>query len=232
MATSLTAAPTLDLLESRLRDLELKLGTSLQDSTIQRAHSGNLSSSADFKSVLDKFIRRETERRPPVPSSSRASDATDASKRLSLHEDFRAIDRLLEDLDLGPLVGPTMTGGTNAPLLFRRMEVLACCESIKRDLLLLARIRELTSVGRKSSEINESKVVDCPIVSSDKYSIAVNQDAVQRLEAICFRAANLSKRTALISNRTDQLLTSYSKVMEALDEKIVLAREQIEGPIQ
>lgn len=130
---------------------------------------------------------------------------------------------------MSPLSGPSGTNNNNTPLLFRRQQVLASCQSIKRDMELLARIRDLTSIGRKASEISESKVVDCPIVSSDRYNITSDPDAVERLDSICFRAASLNKRAAVISHRTDQLLNSYSQIMGALAEKIVLAKEQIEG---
>ncbi|KAL3780887.1 hypothetical protein HJC23_009933 [Cyclotella cryptica] len=228
MAEPINAAPTLDQLECRLRDLELKLGVSLDNSEIHLAHSYNLAGGSDFKSGLNKFVQREIERRPPVSSYSKASDATGASSRFLLHEEFRAIDRILKELDVDPLVGPTMTVGATAPLLFRRMEVLASRESMKTDMVLLARIRDFTSMGRKISVGNEAKVVDCPIVSSAKYNIAVDQDSLIRLDTISFRVANLSKRTAAISHRTDLLLNSYTQVMEALDEKIILAKEQIE----
>lgn len=214
-------ATEMDQLESRVAELELKLGTSLSNQT-------KLEGGQDLRSVLDKFIRQEIERLPPVPPGARASDATDASKRLALHEDFRAIDRLLKELDLVPLAGPTAAGGASAPLFFRRMEILASSESMKRDMELLATIRDLTSIGRKASESNEAKVADCPIVSTDRYNIIGDKDAVQRLDKICFRAANLNKRAAIISQRVDQLLNSYSEVMGALSEKMVLAKEQIE----
>jgi hypothetical protein len=209
-------------LESRLSQLETKIGTSL-------CLPNKLAQGSDINSLLDKFVRLEIERQPPVPPSVKASDASDASKRLALHEDFRAIDRLLGDLDMSPLTGPTAVGGNSTPLLFRRMEILASCESMKRDMELLMEIRDLTGIGRKVSASNESKVVDCPIVTSDRYNIASDPDANERLDNICFRAASLNKRAAALSHRTDHLLNLYSEVMGALAEKIVLANEQIEG---
>jgi hypothetical protein len=210
-------------LESRISQLETKLGVSLSQP------DKKLTPGSDINSLLDKFIRGEIERHPPVPPSIKASETADASKRSALHEDFRAIDRLLGELDMSPIAGPTMTGANNAPLLFRRQEVLASCESMKRDMEILAQIRDLTSIGTRASENSESKIVHCPIVSSDRYNITADPDAVERLDNICFRAANLNKRAAAISHRTDRLLNSYSHVMSALAEKIVLAKEQIDG---
>jgi hypothetical protein len=129
-----------------------------------------------------------------------------------------------------PLAGPTVAGGASVPLLFCRMEILASSESMKKDMELLATIRDLTAIGRKVSESNEAKVVDCLIVSSDRYNIAADQDSVERLDKICFRAANLNRCAAVISHRVDRLLNSYGEVMGALAEKMALAKEQIEGP--
>lgn len=130
---------------------------------------------------------------------------------------------------MSPLAGPSVTGANNAPLLFRMQQVLASCESMKRDMELLAKIRDLTSIGRKASESNESKVIDCPIVSSDRYNMTSDPDVIETLDSICFRAASLNKRAAVISHRTDLLLNSYSQIISALAEKIVLVKEQFEG---
>lgn len=204
---------------SRLSQLESKLGTSIFEPNEKIAPGTNINS------LLDTFNRLEIERRPPVASSAKASDAT---KRSALHEDFRAIDKLLGELDISPLAGPSVVGGSNVPMLFRRREILASCESMKKDLELLAKIRDLTAIGRKAADSSESKIVDCPIVSSDRYNIADDPDATERLSNICFRAANLNKRAAILSHRADKLLNSYSEVMGALAEKIVLASEQVE----
>ena len=222
--SQISSVPTPDKLQSRLSQLESKVGISLSQP------NKNLPLGSDINSLLDKFIRSQIQRQPPVPSSTKASDATHASKRMALHEDFIAIDRLLGELDMSPLTGPTSPSAvSNVPLLFRRQEVLASHESMKKDMELLAQIRDLTAIGRKVTESTESNTVDCPIISSDRYNITADPDSTDRLDRICFRAASLNKRVAVVSHRTDQLLTSYSQVMSALAEKIVLAKEQIEG---
>eukprot|EP00956_Cyclotella_meneghiniana_P016486 scaffold26007_cov73-Cyclotella_meneghiniana.AAC.2 len=218
----MTSTPAeLPELESRVSKLESKLGVSLSKKLPPPG--------SDINSLLDRFNRMEIERQPPVPSSIKSSDISDSSKRLALHEDFRVIDRLLGELGMSPLAGPAMAGASNPPLIYRRQEILASSESMKRDMELLARIRDLTSIGRKVSDSNESTFVDCPIVSSDRYNITADPDAVDRLDQICLRAANLNKRALFISHRTDELLNSYSQVMGALAEKIVLAEEQVRG---
>lgn len=227
-----TTPSTSERLDLRLARLELEFGTSLAATGTNTSH-GQVASGTDALSRIDALIRSKTERRPPAPPSARVSDATTESKRVALHEDFRTVDRLLSELAISPLAGPTASGGSaNAPLIFRRMEVLASSESMKRDMELLARIRDLTNIGTKTTEKgsdSESKVANCPVVSSDKFNLSSDPEALERLEKLCFRIANISKRSATVSQRADEMLSTYSEVMRALSEKIVLAEEQLKG---
>jgi len=105
---------------------------------------------------------------------------------------------------------------------------------MKTDMDLLARIRDLTLIGTKVSagetgSNGGSKVVNCPIVSSERYNLPSDPEAAERLDRLCFQVAKLSQRTARVSQRADEMLNSYCKIMMALSEKMVLAEEQIEG---
>ena len=171
---------------------------------------------------------------------------------MALHQEFQTIDRLLGELSFTPLAGPTAassisSGGSGsgsatigeAPLLFRKMEILSTAESMKRDMDLLARIRDLTSIGTKSTAGGSAAVTtttastvdhaNCPIISSERYNLPSDPEQVDRLERVCHRVANLHQRSAGIALRVDSLLDCYSEVMGALSEKIVLAEEQIRG---
>jgi len=119
-------------------------------------------------------------------------------------------------------------------MVFRRMEVLASSDSMKRDMDLLARIRDLTLIGTKTSAAggtggDGSKVVNCPIISSERYNLPSDPEAAERLERLCFRVAKLNQRSAMVSQCADGMLDSYGKIMMALSEKMVLAEEQIKG---
>eukprot|EP00581_Thalassiosira_minuscula_P014819 CAMPEP_0183722342 /NCGR_PEP_ID=MMETSP0737-20130205/14322_1 /TAXON_ID=385413 /ORGANISM="Thalassiosira miniscula, Strain CCMP1093" /LENGTH=240 /DNA_ID=CAMNT_0025952483 /DNA_START=119 /DNA_END=841 /DNA_ORIENTATION=- len=239
--TSPSSSPTsLEQMESRLAELELKLcGASLASSD-----RGN-PNGPDVNSRLTNLMRLETDRRRPTPvaaASRAASDAAKAdAKRLALHEEFRTIDRLLSELALSPLAGPAAAAGSgnNAPMAYRRMEILASADSMKRDMDLLARIRDLTYIGTKApaggasssggGDGDGSKIVNCPIVSSERYNLPSDPKAAERLERICFRVAKLNQRAAVASQRADEMLNSYGKIMMALSEKMVLAEEQIKG---
>lgn len=223
-------ATSLEQLELRLAELELRVGTTLPN------NSSPPSQKIDVTSRLDNLLRIETNRLPPTLPTAKASDASLDTKRAALHQEFRTIDKLLSELAMSPLAGPAASvgGNSNAPLLFRRQEILASSDSMKRDMELLSRIRELTMMGvkvtndlNKASNTNESKVVNCPIIASEKYDLPSDPDARERLERLCFRVAELHKRSTAVSIRADRMLNSYGQVMQALSEKMVLAEEQI-----
>eukprot|EP00985_Skeletonema_marinoi_P030270 scaffold31320_cov89-Skeletonema_marinoi.AAC.2 len=222
------STPTpLEQLELRLAELELKIGTSVVSSSSQTQN-------IDVTSRLDNLLRIETNRRPPAPPTAKASDASLDTKRAALHQEFRTIDRLLSELAMSPLAGPAASvgGSANAPLLFRRQEILASSGSMKRDMEILSRIRELTMIGAKvthDTNKSESNVVNCPIVASERYNLPSDPEAKERLERLCFRVAEVHKRSTAVSIRADRMLDSYGKVMMALSEKMVLAEEQIKG---
>lgn len=117
-------------------------------------------------------------------------------------------------------------------MVYRRMEVLASSESMKKDMKLLSRIRELTAIGTKevagqTATILADNVVNCPIISSERYNFPSDPEAIERLEKLCLRAAKLNQGTIIASKRVDEMVNSYGKVMVALSEKLVLAEEQI-----
>jgi hypothetical protein len=253
------AEPTI---ESRLAELELRLGGS-RPSLLNSSHRASRASDIDISSRLDQVMRSAASssiapkgNNPSASSSSSSSSSlrknTESliSKRSALHEDCRAIDRLLSELDvISPTVGPTAGGeGKNnlnsSALIFRRMEILASSETMKRDMDLLAHVRDLTSIGTRtdvasgakaaiiavnspSSAAAASRVVNCPIISSERYNFPSDPMAVQKLDAICLRVAELIERTAMASQRADVMLKSYGNIMMALSEKMVLAEEQI-----
>jgi len=103
---------------------------------------------------------------------------------------------------------------------------------MKRDMEVLSRIRELTMIGVKvtnDTNKSESNVVNCPIIASDRYNLPSDPEAKERLERLCFRVAEVHKRSTAVSIRADRMLDSYGQVMMALSEKMVLAEEQIKG---
>ena len=166
---------------------------------------------ADVSSRLDGLMR---------------SALSTSSKRGALHDDFLAINKLLLELDISSIAGPTANADEDdAPLVYRRYEILANAESMRRDMEILARIRNLVAIGTKAGGAGEA--ANCPIVTTSRYDISNDPDAIDRLDRLCYRVANLSGRAVDASRRADNMLNSYGKIVMALSEKMVLAEEQV-----
>ena len=159
----------------------------------------------------------------------RSALSTSSSKRGALHDDFRAINKLLLELDISSIAGPTANADEDdAPMVYRRYEILANAESMRRDMEILARIRDLVAIGTKAGAGGiTTEVANCPIVTTSRYDISNDPDAIDRLDRLCYRVANLSERAVDASRRADNMLYSYGKIVMALSEKMVLAEEQL-----
>ncbi len=255
-------------LESRLAELELKL---LGTQPVFSVNDDNISTRLDklMRSAASSSTAAAARGKQPCTSSSLSSASPSISnteallhlKRCALHEDYRVIERLLSELDIPPIAGPTIAAAAvgddsninSTPLLFRRMEILASYESMKRDMDLLAQIRDLTSIGTKTdisavmggsavignncsssatvttASSSSSRVVNCPIISSQRYNLPSNPETIQQVDQLCDRVTTLSERCAMASQRADCMLNSYGIIMMALSEKIVLVEEQVHG---
>jgi len=215
----------IEQLESRLAELELKLlGVASPE--------GSTSSSADVTTRLDKLLQSATSTSAPPNITNDKSKTTD-SKREALHNEYQTIDKLLSDLSISPISGPTESASSsnNAPIVYRRLEVLSSAESMKTDMELLTKIRDLTSIGRKetgNSTVSEDDIVNCSILSSEKYNLSSNPEDIDRLDILCYRVAMLNQRAVSAAQKVDNMVNSYGNVMSALNEKMVLAEEQIQ----
>ena len=217
----------IEQLESRLAELELKLlGVASPESCT--------SSSADVTTRLDKLLQSATSTSAP-PNITDDKSKTDSSKREALHNEYRTIDKLLSDLSISPISGPTESASTNnnAPMVYRRLEVLSSAESMKTDMELLTKIRDLTSIGRKetansTAAVSEDNIVNCSIISSERYNQSSDPEVIDRLDRLCYRVAMLNQRAVSAAQKVDNMVNSYGTVMSALNEKMVLAEEQIQ----
>ncbi|EJK76947.1 hypothetical protein THAOC_01261 [Thalassiosira oceanica] len=167
--------------------------------------------------------------RPPPGSTNDKSGA----KRSALHDEFGRIGCLLKELDISATAGPTRATANSNSVAFRRLEILAQKESLKRDIELLAKIRDLASVGSKiSGDYNSGteRVASCLIVSSERYNFPSDSQATERLQKLCLGVAKLNDRSVALSQRADSVLNLYASVARSLSEKIVLVEEQVVLP--
>jgi len=214
-------------LELRLAELDLKLlGVS------SPGDSSAANDNVDVTTRLDKLLQSATSTSAPPNDDNKTK--TDSSKREALHNEYQTIDKLLSDLSISPISGPTESASTNnnAPMVYRRLEVLSSAESMKTDMELLSKIRDLTSIGRKetgsNSTVSEDDIVNCSILSSDRYNQSSNPEDIDRLDRLCYRVAMLNQRAVSAAQKVDNMINSYGNVMSALNEKMVLAEEQVQ----
>ena len=177
---------------------------------------------------LDKIVLscEEANRAPPGSTTNDKSGA----KRSALHDEFGRIDSLLKELDMSATAGPTRATANSTSIAFRRLEILAQKESLKRDMELLATIRDLTNLGSKTSgdHVNGTdRAASCLIISSERYNFPSDAQATERLENLCVRVAKLNDRSVALSQRADSVLNLYASVARSLSEKIVLVEEQV-----
>jgi hypothetical protein len=160
-------APTsMERMESRVAELELQLGSGGGIGAV----AGAVVVDADVSSRLDALMRSVRSSLTSVPPGGGGGGGrmrTDENaKRAALHEDCVVINRLLRELDVSSIAGPTASvavaaggspigddgpigGGVVDPMMtpvaYRRMEVLANAESMRRDLVrsIAVRIRQL-----------------------------------------------------------------------------------------
>ena len=218
----------IEQLETRLAELELKLlGVSSPEGSLT-AENDNI----DVTTRLDKLLQSATSTSAPPNDDNKTK--TDSSKREALHNEYQTIDKLLSDLSISPISGPTESASSNnnAPMVYRRLEVLSSAESMKTDMELLAKIRDLTSIGRKAtgsnSTVSADDVVSCSILSSSKYNQSSDPEVIDRLDRLCYRVAMLNQRAVSAANKVDNMVNSYGSIMSALNEKMVLAEEQVQ----
>jgi hypothetical protein len=154
-------------MESRVAALELKLagggGIGTTTTTTTSAVDG-IVVDADVSSRLDALVRSVMMSSSSAPTVGVGGIGTNENpKRTALHEDYVAINRLLRDLDVSSIAGPTASvvvaaGGSvigddestgvvvdpmMTPMAYRRMEILANADSMGRDLVrsIVVRIR-------------------------------------------------------------------------------------------
>ena len=208
-------------LERRLADLELRvIGPDRNE------HPQPLPQLSLSDRIGRLVLLCEEASRPPTGSANDKSGA----KRSALHDEFVKIDSLLKELDMSATAGPTRAAANSNSVAFRKLEILARKESLKRDMELLAKIRDLTSVGSKTSGHDISgadRVVSCPIISSERYNFPSDAQATERLQKLCLRAAMLNDRSVALSQRADSIFNLYASVVRSLSEKIVLVEEQV-----
>lgn len=102
----------------------------------------------------------------------------------------------------------------NAPIMYRRQEVLSCADDFKRNIDVLQQIQGLPVPVTK-------------ILEADNNSLKISDEDHARLKAVEERIEDIAKRAHNISDRVDTLLTAYHDIILTASEKLVLYDEAL-----
>ena len=193
-------------IEHRLRELELTLGIHNKSDLSESSH--------DIKTRIDDIHDHYSKK-----LSSHGNG--------SLRNDLKQCEALEKELEPGSLLTYQMMSSSstkNAPLLYRRQEILASKESFKKDMNQLALIRDLLLRKHQS---NKSTFSESPIISSSVYDSANDPSMLQRLDTVTLKVSNVHERASKLVSRLDSLLDGYQQIMLAASEKVLLADEEL-----
>ena len=161
----------------------------------------------------------------PSPSPS----TTDLSSRLAaLENKFKSFstpdtiwsesDALLQDLH--PQAGLTYQALStrNDPVIYRRQQVLASAEDLKRDFAQLNKIMNTLLISQSANQLSEEHVTNAPILLSNTSS----QDDRVRVEKLILEIGRVNQDTLAMSKRVDSLIQTYHVIVAAFSERMLL----------
>ena len=181
--------------ESRLTALEVKVGKLVPENAV--------ADNADVDSRLQSLQSK-----------------IDANSNAQLKETWRETQEMLRDLDPGAALTHQQQ-----PLLYRRQELLASADTMKRDMEHLKTILHLLQTSQPAFEgpIREEQVAQAPILTD----MSVSPEDERRLDTLRLTLQDLHTRTQNLMFRMDNTLECYHSIMTAASEKCVLADEAI-----
>ena len=112
-----------------------------------------------------------------------------------------------------------------APLVYRKYEILAEEEFLRKEQDKLACIDNLLHQRFNDRDNNDIPLHKSPIIESDNYLYASNPENKKQLDDVMKRVLNVSRRLNKIVNRLDDLTDEYNATMVAAIEKMVLSNE-------
>lgn len=125
------------------------------------------------------------------------------------------------------------------PLIFRKQEVLARYDQLKSALEQLAQIRDSllisnpklakdlqrTSEGGTKVQISLDHIASAPILSTEEFSFASDEQNVQRLDDCIQKAITVNQKVISLVERVDVLVERYSNAIQTMNEKMLLLQD-------
>ena len=128
-----------------------------------------------------------------------------------------------------------------SPYVFRKQEVLARYEQFKsaldqlthiRDFLLfsnpnLAKDLQNTSKGGTKQHISFDHIASAPIISTENFVFAADEQNVQRLDDCIQKAITVNHQILSLVGRVDALMERYSNAIQSINEKMMLLQDEL-----
>jgi hypothetical protein len=135
-------------------------------------------------------------------------------------------DALLQELH--PQAGLTYQEPStrNDPILYRRQQVLASADDLKRDFGELNTIMNLLLISQPTTKVSEEHLINAPIITATAATLA-DPDVTARLELLRMDVAVTYQRTMAMTNRVDSLIQTYHAIVTAFSERVLLLNQAI-----
>jgi Dynactin subunit p22 len=127
-------------------------------------------------------------------------------------------DKLIQELQ--PHTGFTYQelSTRNDPIIYRRQQVLACADDLKRDFAQLNTIMNLLLISQtKSNRLSEEQITHAPIVVTTQCK---TEDQV-RLDKLQLKILHTHQQTLAIAKRVDSLVQTYHVIVTSLSEQTI-----------
>jgi hypothetical protein len=216
----------------RVAALEVRLG--LNGSLDTNPPSENISLPANYSSRIDALYNLLNSR-----------FSSQESLNFSLQSELSTCQNLAKDLDPSGL----LLASSNTPLnisehsfIFRRQELIARCEDLQTAFQALSQVRDLLSCsypiltkmiqerhqGPSSFALDvEQHILAAPIISSPILEFSSESTNLTRLETVTEEILGLYERVSVLGQRVDELIEIYYSIMSTVNEKLVLALDEM-----
>jgi uncharacterized coiled-coil protein SlyX len=245
------------LLENRLRKLEIQLGLHNFDPS-----GNNVVKDNEIVNRLDALERYYFSTNHPNTNNNNSyvnrtatstSTSSISNQQLGSHTSsmtmntnlisiWNEIDKLMDELSAGTAL-THQTNKSAAPMLYRKQDIVASADVLKRDMEYISTILNLISIDNNKSTssgnyttgsnvsttsgmttvIAEEDVVNAPIVLQN--SITSYQH--DTLNTLSDKLMNLQNRTMMSSQKLDEMVHFYYQFIESVSEKIIVLQDDV-----
>lgn len=133
-------------------------------------------------------------------------------------------DELLRELHPQAALTYQEPSTRNDPIYYRKQQVLASVDDLKRDFAVLNRIMNLLLISQPASKLTEEQVTQAPILVSTTTN---NPDDQVRLEKLLVDIHHTRRQAMDMTRRVDSLIQTYHVVVASLSERMLLLHQKI-----